>query len=430
MKTNAKQPGRIKAAVLNWLGVPIGLTDGNFWSDFYSSSSAAGQTVNQKTVMTLSAAWACTRLISETAATLPLKIYERRPEGRRAAVDYPLYNMLHSRPNADCTAVTFWESLIAAMLLHGNGRAEQKFIGPRLVALEFLIPGRLQPKDKLGNVFIYTDLNGKKREIPRSRVFHVPAFSLDGREGLSAISYGAQVFGSALASTEAANSTLKSGLMSKIFFKLDRVLKKEQREDFRDSLKAVKGALNAGESPLLEGGMDAEAISISPKDAQLLETRAFSVEDICRWFRVDPSMVGHGNKDSNWGTGLEQKVLAFLTFTLSPWLKRIEQAINSSLIPPQDRDKYYAEFSLEGLLRADSAARAAFFSVMVNNGIMTRDEVRRLENMPPKGGNADVLTVQSAMTPLDALGNQTDGDRARAALAAWLDKQEDNKNAA
>src|SRR5690606_21463822 len=106
---------------------------------------------------------------------------------------------------------------------------------------------------KTRKVFTYTDLNGTKREIPASRIFHVPAFSLDGREGLSAISYGAAVFGSALASSEAANNTMKSGLMSKIFFKIDRVLKKEQRDDFRESLEAVKGAMNAGQSPLLEG---------------------------------------------------------------------------------------------------------------------------------------------------------------------------------
>lgn len=430
MKNKTKKPGMVKSALLNWLGVPIGLTDSAFWSEWSASSSGAGQTVNQKTVMSLSAAWSCTRLIAETAATLPIKIYERTPEGRRIASEHPLYSLLHSKPNANSTAVTFWESMVAAMLLHGNARSEKKFIGTRMVAMEFLIPGRLWPKDKTRKVFVYTDIYGSKREIPASRIFHVPAFSLDGCEGLSAIAYGAAVFGSALASSAAANSVLKSGLMSKIVFTIDRVLKKEQRTEFRESLKEVKGAMNAGESPLLEGGMDAKTISINPADAQLLETRTFSVEEVCRWFRVDPSMVGHGGKDSNWGTGLEQKVLAFLTFTLRPWLTRIEQSINTNLLSPVDQQNYYAEFSIEGLLRADSAARAAFFAVMVNNGMLTRDEVRRFENLPPRGGNADVLTVQSAMTPLDSLGVVNDGDRARAALAAWLDSKEDKPNAA
>lgn len=131
-------------------------------------------------------------------------------------------------------------------------------------------------------------------------------------------------------------------------------------------------------------------------------------------------MVGHGNKDSNWGTGLEQKLIGFLTFTLRPWLTRVEQAINMHLLTPVERTKYYAEYSIEGLLRADSQARAQFYSVMVNNGIFTRDEVRALENRDLMGGNAAVLTVQTAMAPLDSLGVQRDGDTARAALASWL----------
>src|SRR5699024_7375386 len=152
-------------------------------------------------------------------------------------------------------------------------------------------------------------------------------------------------------------------------------LKKEQRQDFRENFENITGAINAGKPAVLEGGMDAKVLAIPPRDAQLLEPRGFSVEEVCRWFRVDPSLVGHGGKDSNWGTGLEQKFLAFLTLTLRPWLTRIEQGINKRLLSPQDQQRYYAEYSIEGLLRADSAARSAFYSVMVNNGIMTRDEV-------------------------------------------------------
>ena len=205
---------------------------------------------------------------------------------------------------------------------------------------------------------------------------------------------------------------------------------KEQREDFRTGLEAIRGALNAGKSPLLEGGMKAETIGIPPKDAQLLESRAFSVEEVCRWFGVDPSMVGHGNAVSNWGTGLEQKMIAFLTFTLRPWLTRIEQAINSNLLTPAERTKYYAEFSIEGLLRADSAGRSAFYSTMVNNGIFTRDEVRQRENLPTMGGNANVLTVQSAMIPINDIGKASDGEQIRNALASWLKEEQNEQNKA
>lgn len=421
-----KKPGKLKASILNWLGVPIELTNEAFWSQWASTTTSGGQTVNEQTVMSLSAAWACTRLISESIATLPLRLYERTPNGRRVATGHPIYRILHSAPNANSTAATYWESNVASILLRGNGFSEKQMIGNRLISLDFLSPNRLSAKkDSNGNVkLLYTDDNGRQRPIEDRNLFHIPGFSLDGKWGLSTIKYGAAIFGSALAATEAANKTFENGLAPTVAFTMGQVLKKEQREEFRENLKTITGSLNAGKSPLLEGGMDAKVIGITPTDAQLLESRAYSVEEVCRWFRVDPSMVGHGNKDSNWGTGLEQKLIGFLTFTLRPWLTRIEQAINRSLLTPYEQERYYSEFSIEGLLRADSSARSQFYSVMVNNGIFTRDEVRELENMPLKGGNADVLTVQTAMAPLDSLGQTTDGDTARAALAAWLDSKE------
>src|SRR5690606_3164275 len=138
------------------------------------------------------------------------------------------------------------------------------------------------------------------------------------------------------------------------------------------------------------------------------------------WFRVPPFMVGHSEKSTSWGTGIEQQMIGFLTFTLGPWLKRIEQAISKDLLTPAERLRYYPKFSVEGLLRADSAGRAAFYSAMINNGVLTRDEVRQLEDREPMGGNAAVLTVQSAMTTLDAIGGAGDANQARAALRAFL----------
>lgn len=424
----AKRPGRIRASILQWLGVPVGLLDQDFWNAFARSSGAAGQKVDQDSILSLSAAWACTRLVSESIGTLPLKVYERRPDGsRRLATDHPLYPILHTQPNADCMATSYWEAKAAAVQLRGTALSRKLMVGERLVGLEFMPPTRLHGRrNSNGTVEVwFTQDNGRQVQVPDNRIFRVPGFSLDGKWGLSTIKYGAGVFGSALAAQEAANGTFERGLMPTTSFSIDKILKPEQREEFRKNLKKITGALHAGESPLLEGGMKADQIGIPPSDAQLLESRGFSVEEVCRWWLVDPSMVGHGNKDSNWGTGLEQKLIRYLTFTLRPLLTRIEQAVNVQLFSPSDRLRYYVEFAIEGLLRADSQARAAFYSVMVNNGIMTRDEVRQLENMPTMGGNAGVLTVQSAMTPLDSIGLQSDGDRARSALAAWLKEKDD-----
>lgn len=428
MTKNEKKIGRVKSALLNWLGIPISLTDGDFWSAWINNQNVAGQTINDQTVLSLSAAWACTRLISECVGTLPVHIYERSDQGRIVAAGHPLNSIISKTPNQKSAASTYWEASTAALLLRGNSLSEEFYLGNRLVGLKFLSPNRLSGGfDNRGNLKLrYTERNGRQRDIDNSKLFHIPGFSLDGEWGISAIQYGAGVFGSALAASNAANSTFEKGLAPTVAFTLDRVIKKEQREEFRAGFKKISGALNAGESPLLEAGMDAKPIGINPSDAQLLESRGYSVEEVCRWFRVDPSMVGHGGKDSNWGTGLEQKLIGFLTFTLRPWLTRIEQYINKELLSPADQQRYYAEFSIEGLLRADSAGRSAFYSVMVNNGIFTRDEVRELENMPLKGGNADVLTVQSAMAPLDSIGLNRDGDTARAALAAWLNNGDNN----
>lgn len=166
--------------------------------------------------------------------------------------------------------------------------------------------------------------------------------------------------------------------------------------------------------------MSYQGITLNPEDAQMLESRSFSIEEICRWFRVPPFMVGHSEKSTSWGSGIEQQMIGFLTFTLAPWLRRVEQAISKDLLTPGERTRYYPKFAVEGLLRADSAARGAFYSVMVNNGILTRDEVRELEDREPMGGNAAVLTVQTALAPLDSLGTNADAAQARAALMSWL----------
>lgn len=426
MKTQAKKPGRVKAAVLNWLGVPIQLTDSDFWSAYAGVTSSSGQAITEKRMLSLSAVWACTRLISETIGTLPLSMYERTSSGKRVAVQHPLHSLIHDQPNTDTTAAVHWESTVAAMLLRGVGRSEKLMIGNRVVGLQFLAPNRLSVGKRLNGElqYRYTENDGSQRVIPQSRIFEIPGFSLDGQNGVSVISYGANVFGAALAADQAASKTFESGMMPTVYYKLEDRLKKEQREEFRENMQRVAGAMNAGKSPVLEGGMSVGTIGINPNDSQLLESRGFSVEEICRWFRVPPFMVGHSEKSTSWGTGIEQQMIGFLTFTLGPWLRRIEQAISKDLLTPAERLRYYPKFSVEGLLRADSAGRASFYSSMVNNGIFTRDEVRELEDREPMGGNAAVLTVQTAMAPLDSVGTSNDSNQARASMRAFLGLQD------
>lgn len=422
MKHKAQKVGRVRAAVLGWLGRPFGLTDMEAWARL-GTSSAAGVNVNDQNVLQLSAVWACVRLISETIGTLPLGMHERTGSGKRPAPQHPLHFILGTQPNPDTVSSVHWEAIVAAMLLRGNARCEKLMVGDRVVGLQFLSPGRLAISRKGDGTkeYRYTEEDGWQRIIPASRIWTIPGWSLDGKTGVSVVQYGAQVFGAALATDEAAAGTFKRGLMPTVWFRYPDKLKPEQREAAREFITGrAAGAVNAGKPIIMENGMELGTTGINPVDAQLLQSRGYSVEEICRWFRVPPWMVGHTEKSSSWGTGIEQQMIGFLVFTLGPWLKRIEQSIVKDLLTPAERLRYYPKFAVEGLLRADSAARASFYSVMVNNGILTRDEVRELEDRAPMGGNAAVLTVQTALAPLDSLGSNTADQQARNAMANWL----------
>lgn len=419
-KTRA--PGRIKTSLLKWLGVPIGLTDGSFWADYYGAGSTSGKTVDGSTILTLSAAWSCVRLLAETIATLPVGFYERRSDGSRIpATKHPLYGLLHNQPNADMTAVEFWEVMMAALLLWGNAYGELVRSGIRIVAIRLLLPQRMMVRRlRDGSLeYRYVELDGTQRVIPEGDIWHIRAFSTDGCLGMSTVSYGANVFGAAMAADEASAKVFANGLSVGGVLSTEQVLKKDQREEIRTDM-AVKfaGAMNAGKTMVLEAGMKYQQVPMNPEDAQLLATRGFSVEEICRWFRVPPFMVGHSEKSTSWGTGIEQQMIGFLTFSLRPWLTRIEQSVRRSLLAPGERDRYFAEFAVEGLMRADSAARASFYSQMTQNGIYTRDDCREKENLPRVGGNAAVLTVQSNLLPLDSLGASMPADAAKDALRA------------
>jgi len=385
----------------------VSLLGGSFDTAGFGASSSAGVNVNDSNVLQLSAVWACVRLISETLGTLPLGMHERTANGKRPAPQHGLHFVISTQPNADTISSVFWESVVAAMLLRGNAFCEKLMVGERVVGLQFLHQNRLMISRKADGTkeYRYTNEDGQQREIPSARIWTIPGWSLDGKTGVSVIRYGAEVFGAALATDNAASGMFKRGLLPTVVFKYPQLLKESQREEARKMIEErLSGAVNAGRPVILEAGTDTATLAINPRDAQLLESRGYSVEEICRWFRVPPWMVGHTEKSTSWGTGIEQQMIGFLVFTLGPWIKRIEQSIVKDLLAPAERQRYYPKFAVEGLLRADSAARASFYSVMTNNGILTRDEVRELEDRAPMGGNAAVLTVQTALAPLDDLG--------------------------
>ncbi len=389
------------------LGRSFGLSDPRLSLHLGGTDSYSGRTVTVDSALQIATVWACVRLLSETIATLPLGVYERDSNGRRTpARDHPLYALLHDQPNADMTAAEFWQAMMACVLLWGNAYARKETLGGRLVALSILRPeAMVVRREKNGDLtYVYSDARDGTKEMGEAEIFHIKGFSLDGLIGLSPIAQARHTLGLAMAADEAAGKLYSNGLRSSAVMEAPHTLTPAQRKDADAWLERFRDAQNAGKIPLVEAGFVYKSISLSPADAQMMQVMAVSVEQICSWYGVPPFMVGHTEKTTSWGTGLEQQNIRFLTYSLRPYLTKIEQAVKRSLISPQDRSRYYAEFNLEGLLRADSAGRAALYATFAQNGVMTRNEMRERENLEPLAGG-DVLTVQSNLLPLEMLGH-------------------------
>ena len=363
------------------------------FSDRYSVGTAAA--------LSLSAVWACVNLLSGTIASLPLMVYRNVAGKRVVADDHPLFYLLHDSPNADQTAVDFWDFVAATIELRGNGYAEIKRNGggrpfalgvpfaPELVEVTRLASGRLEYRTKE---------NGEERVFPQERMLHIRGFGGNPLGGLSTLTFARRTMASALVTEAAARSTFSNGIRTNGAFVSEHPLTKEQMAEVDEVLtEKYAGAMNAGRPLILNHGMKYESISMSPEDSQMLESRSFSVEDICRFFGVPPFMVGHTQKTTSWGTGLEQQTLGFQKFTLRRRLKRIEMALEKQLLSAADRSAGVTiEFNLDGLLRGDSKSRAESYASGIQNGYYTINEVRAWENLPPvPGGDEARVQIQN-----------------------------------
>lgn len=420
----SRKPNKIKAAIQKWLGVPIGLTgaDYPFWADWLGTSNS-GKTVTVNSAIQLSTVWACVRLISETISTLPLRIYRKLPDGsREPAKDHPLYNLLCRRPNKEMTPSRFILMIVASTLLQGNAYIEKKRIAGRVVALDPLYPQYISVKrldnGRLQYKYTYDSTN---RMISEDNIIHIRGFGLDGICGLNPVQVGRDVLGAAMSADEAAAKVFANGMQASGFLTVDSggaqgsgILTEPQRELIRQSLEKFSSSKNAGKTMVLEAGLKYQGITMNPEAAQMLQTRGFNVEEICRFYSVPPFMVGHMDKASSWASSVEGQNLHFLTSCLRPKLVNIEQEFAHSLLEAFEFDDIYFEFAVEGLLRADSAGRAAWYNTALQNGWMSRNEVRKLENLPPIEGG-DIYTVQSALVPIENLGNDKMNMSAKAA---------------
>ncbi len=392
------------------------------WKGSFSTSREAGpgfgggdnyvnRVVTADNALMISTVWACTRIVAQSIALLPIGIYRYDDKGNKISVrQHPLYRILHDQPNAEMTAFEFIEAAVANILLKGNCYCEIKRrpSDKAVISLNPLVTDLMSlDTDEAGNfIYVYNDANGVRRYKERD-ILHLKGFSQSGRIGMSVISYGANSLGGAQAADESANTLFNNGMAPSAALQTDQNLTPEQRDFMTKQLaNKMEKAAQSGRTIILEAGLKYEQLSMNAEDAQLLETRKFQVEDVCKWFGVPPAMIGHTTGTTTWGTGLEQMNLGFLTYSLAPLCKRIEQSFRKALLLPEERDELFAEFNLEGFMRADSKGRSELYKTFVTNGIMTRNEVRRLENLPPIDG-ADELTAQSQFIPLSMMGKIT-----------------------
>lgn len=396
-----------------------------------AAPSDSGQIVTPATALTLSAFWACVWLNARTLATLPLYLtrYDARGKGTHEIND-PLFDVLRWKPNTLMTAVNFWTFLWANEQVWGAGYAEKKMNGGKVVALEPLLSEFMTPflTDK-GLLRYRYDEPTNPRDFTADQIFRVMSRTLDGITGCSVIEFARHSLGLAQSGEQAAGNTFKNGLQAGGFIKVDKFLKKEQRAEFRSEIDDFTGAKGKkrGGVMVLEGGTDFKELTIKPQDAELLQSRQFSVEDVCRWFGTPPVLIGHSSQGQTmWGSGIEQIFGGWTRLGLRPYLETCRQEVRSSLIAPADRRDVYAEYDLDELLAADSQARANLYSTYAQNGIMNRNEMREKEGLPAVEGG-DLLTVQSNLVPLDQLGKVVAGgntpaaEQLRNALLNFLD---------
>lgn len=372
-----------------------------------SAGSSAGMRVTDGDAMKLSAFWACVRLIASTIGSLPFPIYSVDSSGvRKPARDSALYKVLHESPNADQTPADYWEFVAISLLLRGDHFARKIKDGGRLVALEPVNPAivsvRRLPSGAVG--YRWTD-GGETFNLTDEDVFHVRGFGGGPLQGLSTVAYARESLGLAIAADQAASSLFRNGANPSGILTTDAPLDRTQQAE-AEALLAAKyiGAMSNGTPMVLGHGLKWHSVTMNADDAQLLQSRGWSVEEICRWFGVPPFMIGHNEKTTSWGTGIEQMLLGFQKFTLNPYLRRIEQAVRKQLLTPAERSRgMFGEFNLEGLLRADSQGRAKFYDSALRNKWMVVNEVRAKENLPPVAWGDEPIVQQQDMPLSDRL---------------------------
>ena len=381
---------------------------------FYMGGTTAGKTVTERSAMQMTAVYSCVRILAEAVAGLPLHLYKYTDDGgKEKALDHPLYRLLHDEPNPEMSSFVFRETLMTHLLLWGNAYAQVVRNGKgEVIALYPLMPNKMSvDRDENGRLY-YTYYRGSDEAIKNkdfavtlqpSDVLHIPGLGFDGLVGYSPIAMAKNAIGMAIACEEYGAKFFANGAAPGGVLEHPGTIKDPQR--VRESWQSTFGGSgNANKIAVLEEGMKYTPIGISPEQAQFLETRKFQINEIARIFRVPPHMVGDLEKSSF--SNIEQQSLEFVKYTLDPWVIRWEQSIQRALLSQGEKAVYFAKFNLEGLLRGDYQSRMNGYAIGRQNGWMSANDIRELENLDriPAEEGGDLYLINGNMLPLKNAG--------------------------
>ncbi len=371
----------------------------NFWYEPLGSVSQTGLRISPETSLRAGAVWACVSVLSETIAGLPLVMFERDgPRTKNRASNHPLFDLLHDQPNEWQTAFEFWQLATVFLGLWGNFYAEivpgRRGFAHQLLPLHTdRVRVKQLPNKRL--VFEVRELDGQRRTLMQEQVFRLHGMSLEapggliGVVGLQTVLVARDIVGLALAGDGYAARLFSNDARPGVVLEHPGVLGKEAKDNIRNSWnEAHAGIANAHKAEVLEEGMKVHEVGMSARDAQMVDSRKFQAVEICRIWRIPPHKIGILDRATF--SNIEHQSIEFVTDTILPWCRRIEQAIRRDLIMAKDR--FFARFVLQGLLRGDAKTRSEFYSSAITAGYMTRNEARELEDLNPLKGLDEPLS--------------------------------------
>jgi HK97 family phage portal protein len=392
---------------------PKDSTTGSMYRFFFGGTTS-GKAVTERSAMQMTAVYSCVRILSEAVAGLPLHLYRYTDRGsKEKAVDHPLYTILHDEPNPEMTSFVFRETLMTHLLLWGNAYAQIIRNGKgEVTSLYPLMPNKMTV-DRDVNGHLYYEYQTSQEEAhtmkgslvrlsPRD-VLHIPGLGFDGLVGYSPIAMAKNAIGLAIATEEYGSKFFANGATPGGILEHPGVVKDPER--VRQSWNsAFGGSSNSNKVAVLEEGMKYTPISISPEQAQFLETRKFQIDEIARIFRIPPHMIGDLEKSSF--SNIEQQSLEFVKYTLDPWVCRWEQSMQRALLRPEEKKDYFFKFNVDGLLRGDYQSRMNGYAVGRQNGWMSANDIRELENLDriPEEEGGDLYLINGNMTKLKDAG--------------------------